>query len=630
MSTCVLTLILAGSAFMKFNINNIRDNLVQKNKRMAELIALNSTAALIYKDKVVVDETLSTLSVDESTIRAYVFTKNDEIFSSYSRDNTVENTVNLKNFPNINSYFYKFEKNRLKIIRPITLDGKRIGSIYLESDTQEINQSIKKHLSILFYAMLLIIIFAYLVSSKLQELISKPVLSLAKTANSVSTNKDYSIRASKQTGDEIGDLVDRFNEMLEQIQSREGALNQINLDLDKKIKDRTIKLENEIAERKQIEKELLEKAEALNKSEEQLRLLVEGVSDYAIFMLNIEGEVETWNSGAERITGYTGDEIIGKHFSIFYPTNELAENIPNHSLKLSVINEKFESESSFLKKDKSKFWASININSLKDDIDNLVGYSIVVQDITSSKKAREELQTYASKLEESNSELKQFAYVASHDLQEPLRMVGSYLGLLERRYKDKLDQDANDFIFYAVDGAKRMQVLINDLLSYSRVSTKAKPFESANTEHIVKGALKNLEILIEESGAEVDYKNLPEEIVVDSTQVGQLIQNLVSNAIKFCKDRKPKVEIGVEDREGEWLFSVRDNGIGIDPEYYERIFIIFQRLHGKGDYPGTGIGLSICKKIVERHGGKIWVESEQGEGSTFFFTISKNNNFDSI
>ena len=272
---------------------------------------------------------------------------------------------------------------------------------------------------------------------------------------------------------------------------------------------------------------------------------------------------------------------------------------------------------------------ALNIHSFEknsfitDDVNTLeiVGKQISIA-IANAQKT-EDLQLYSTKLEESNSELKQFAYVASHDLQEPLRMVGSYLGLLERRYKDKLDQDANDFIFYAVDGAKRMQILINDLLSYSRVSTKAKPFESANTEHIVKGALKNLEILIEESGAEVDYKNLPEEIVVDSTQVGQLIQNLVSNAIKFCKDRKPKVEIGVEDREGEWLFSVRDNGIGIDPENYERIFIIFQRLHGKGDYPGTGIGLSICKRIVERHGGKIWVESEQGEGSTFYFTVAK-------
>ncbi|MGI9553461.1 MAG: sensor histidine kinase, partial [Thermodesulfobacteriota bacterium] len=221
----------------------------------------------------------------------------------------------------------------------------------------------------------------------------------------------------------------------------------------------------------------------------------------------------------------------------------------------------------------------------------------------------------------------QFAYVASHDLQEPLRMVGSYLGLLERRFDDKLDKDAKDFIFYAVDGAKRMQVLINDLLSYSRVSTRGKPFEIVNCKQLVEGVLKNLEIAIKESGTEITTEGLPEEIVVDSTQISQLLQNLISNAIKFCKNRVPKIELKVEDKLPDWQFSIKDNGIGIEQEYYERIFIIFQRLHGKTDYPGTGMGLAICKKIALRHEGDIWVESEPGQGSTFYFTVPKRGGF---
>ena len=274
-------------------------------------------------------------------------------------------------------------------------------------------------------------------------------------------------------------------------------------------------------------------------------------------------------------------------------------------------------------------FGSLNIHSFKknafnkDDIEVLEIVANQISVAVANARKTNELKIYASKLEESNKELQQFAYVASHDLQEPLRMVGSYLGLLERRYKDKLDQDANDFIFYAVDGAKRMQNLINDLLSYSRVSTKAKPFKAANTKKIVEVALKNLEVLIEESGAEIIYKDLPEEIFVDPTQVGQLIQNLISNSIKFCDNSVPKVEITAMDKGNEWQLAIKDNGIGIAPEYHERIFDIFQRLHGKSEYPGTGIGLSICKKIVERHGGKIWVESKQGSGSTFFFTIAK-------
>jgi PAS domain S-box-containing protein len=236
-------------------------------------------------------------------------------------------------------------------------------------------------------------------------------------------------------------------------------------------------------------------------------------------------------------------------------------------------------------------------------------------------------------LARSNAELQQFAYVASHDLQEPLRMVTSYLQLLEKRYQDKLDSRANEFIGFAVDGANRMRTLINDLLSYSRVSTRGQPFESVDTNASVKIAIANLKIAIEETGAVVKYDSLP-QITGDASQLTQLFQNLVANAIKFrAENVTPQIEISAIKREkenfdrfpktnsSEWLFRVRDNGIGIEPQYRDRIFVIFQRLHGRGKYPGTGIGLSICKKIVERHGGSISVESEFGKGATFYFTL---------
>jgi light-regulated signal transduction histidine kinase (bacteriophytochrome) len=236
-------------------------------------------------------------------------------------------------------------------------------------------------------------------------------------------------------------------------------------------------------------------------------------------------------------------------------------------------------------------------------------------------------------LARSNAELQQFAYVASHDLQEPLRMVTSYLQLLEKRYQDKLDSRANEFIGFAVDGANRMRTLINDLLSYSRVSTRGQPFESVDTNASVKIAIANLKIAIEETGAVVQYDSLP-QITGDASQLTQLFQNLVANAIKFrAENVTPQIEISAIKREkenfdrfpktnsSEWLFRVRDNGIGIEPQYRDRIFVIFQRLHGRGKYPGTGIGLSICKKIVERHGGSISVESEFGKGATFYFTL---------
>jgi PAS domain S-box-containing protein len=229
----------------------------------------------------------------------------------------------------------------------------------------------------------------------------------------------------------------------------------------------------------------------------------------------------------------------------------------------------------------------------------------------------------ATELERSNAELQQFAYVASHDLQEPLRMISSYMQLLRRRYEGKLDQDCDDFVNYAVDGAKRMRDLINDLLQYSRVGTHGKPLQSVDCETLLKQALANLQMSIEDCDAQVTRDPLP-TLMADGTQLVQLFQNLLDNALKFRRNVPPLIHISAKRNDDYWLFSVSDNGIGIDPQYADRIFVIFQRLHGRDEYPGTGIGLAICKKIVERHGGRIWVEAEPGAGTTFHFTIPQN------
>lgn len=222
-------------------------------------------------------------------------------------------------------------------------------------------------------------------------------------------------------------------------------------------------------------------------------------------------------------------------------------------------------------------------------------------------------------LQRSNEELKQFAYIASHDLQEPLRMIASFLQLIERRYKGKLDKDADEFISFAVEGASRLQNMIIGLLAYSRVETKGKPFEEINCSEALGNAISNLRIAIDESGAMITTDRLP-VVKADAGQLIQVFQNLIANAVKFRREDPPRIHVSAVRKEDEWVFSVRDNGIGIAPDYKDRIFNIFQRLHGR-EYPGVGIGLSLCRRIIERHGGSIWFESEAGKGTTFYFTI---------
>lgn len=245
---------------------------------------------------------------------------------------------------------------------------------------------------------------------------------------------------------------------------------------------------------------------------------------------------------------------------------------------------------------------------------------LAIEDISERKAIERALELHMKELERSNTDLEQFAYVASHDLQEPLRMVTSFTQLLAKRYQGKLDADADEFVAYVLDGAARMRRLIDDLLAYARLGSRAAEFVPADCEAVFADAMSNLGSAMQENGATVTHDPLP-TVMADRNQLSRLFQNLLSNAIKFRATDPPVVHVSARRDGNQWLFSVRDNGIGIDPAQFERVFLIFQRLHGKSEYSGMGVGLAICKKIVERHGGKIWIESQAGKGSTFYFTL---------
>jgi light-regulated signal transduction histidine kinase (bacteriophytochrome) len=241
-------------------------------------------------------------------------------------------------------------------------------------------------------------------------------------------------------------------------------------------------------------------------------------------------------------------------------------------------------------------------------------------EIAERQAAQEALQRAAEQLTSSNKELEQFAYIASHDLQEPLRVVTGYVQLIERKYKGRLDAEAEQFMEYIRDGVSRMQQLITDLLSYSRLGTRSKPFGPVKAETVLERAVTNLQPLIDQNSAVVAHQALP-EVRGDETQLLQLFQNLIANAVKFHGHRRPQVDISARPENGQWVFAVHDNGIGIERQYWEQIFAIFQRLHTRQKYPGTGIGLAVCKRIVERHGGRIWLDSQPDQGTTFYFTL---------
>jgi PAS domain S-box-containing protein len=360
----------------------------------------------------------------------------------------------------------------------------------------------------------------------------------------------------------------------------------------------------------------------LAQMEGRYRGLLEAAPD-AMVVVNQSGEIVILNLQAEKRFGYRRDELLGQQVTNIIPEG-FAERLHADGLRSAedALAQQIDTgiELTGQRKDGSTFPIEIMLSPLESAEGTLV--TAAIRDISVRKDAERHLLQKVEELHHSNAELEQFAYLASHDLQEPLRMVTSYTQLLARRYKGRLDSDADEFIAFAVDGASRMQRLIQDLLAYSRVGAKQVVLLPTASEDCLRQALQNLHRLIEESGAIVTHDALP-EVLSDEIQLVQLFQNLVGNAIKYQNTGVPRVHVSVA-RAGpkKWLFSVRDNGLGIEPQYFERIFGMFQRLHKREEFAGTGVGLAICKKIVERHGGSISVESELGQGSIFRFILS--------
>lgn len=473
-----------------------------------------------------------------------------------------------------------------------------IAGVEANAITLEMESITKRNVQIDFYIFVItVLIFIFFIWWSRSRIL-KPIQKLTLLTQKISKG-DFTSRAEVKFADEIGLLSASFNKMAVDLQ---------------------------------------ESNRAIQESEEKVRTIIASTQD-AIILLDNEERVSYWNEAAERMFDYSNESVLGKNVHEFIIPERFREDHLKGFKRFKdtgqgpVIGETVELAA--IRKDGTEFPIELSLSGVQINGKwNAVG---VVRDITERKqmnkrllaenkgrkKVQERLKQTVAELKRSNTELQQFAYVASHDLQEPLRMVASYTQLLGRRYKGKLDSDADEFIAYAVDGANRMQMLITALLGYSHIGALKKDLDLIACKDVFDQAVSNLQVSIEKNGAVVTQDALP-TVKADFSQLVQLLQNLIGNAIKFCSEDSPSVHVSAEQKKNEWVFSVRDNGIGIDPQYADRIFSVFQRLHKISEYSGSGIGLAICKKIVENHGGRIWVESEPGKGTTFYFTIPDN------
>jgi PAS domain S-box-containing protein len=609
MLTCGAVLVLTCAAFFTYEFLTYRDITKRELSTLGEIVAANSTSSLAFDNKEDADEILSALKAQKHLVAACLYDKEGKVFSTYPSN------LPATSFPIPQGSGYSFSGAYLQGFEPVIQGSTRLGTLFLKSDMKGVNDRFILYGIIAFTFIILSFIFAYLLSRRLQKSISTPILELAETASIVSEQQDYSVRVTKKTNDEIGVLTDAFNHMLMQIEKQNEEIIALNLNLEQKVSKRTGELEGANT----ILKQQNEFIETIIDSSVDLIAVFDRQLHYLIL-----------NKQADEIYKLKREDIIGRHILDVFPT-----------LKGSVMVQNLERalKGEFIRQDTYKSLVSDRYFEnffipLKDKNNNTDRVLVIGHDITSIMWANEKLKTVNTDLEKSNRDLEQFAYVASHDLQEPLRKIQTFSELSEKnvqhpeilkRYLQKINSSAH-----------RMSDLIKAVLNYSRLSKSENEWAPIDLNAIVDSIKTDLELLIEEKQAVITAAGLP-VITGIPLQINQLFLNLISNSLKFSdapprititantvpgKQIKTESEINKKEDFTELVFS--DNGIGFEQQYADRIFSIFQRLHSGPKYGGTGIGLALCKKIAENHGGAISVESEPGKGTRFFVYLPLN------
>jgi two-component system sensor kinase FixL len=615
MATCIVALLIAGVVFIGWEWISLRKETVQNLSTQAEIMADNCKASVAFKDSKDAAETLRALHVDNTVVFSCIYTPGGKVFTSYYRD-----FADVKfQPPEIKDAGHYFSNNILTIFKPIVLDNDIIGTVCIRCDLHSMYVTLSGNAGIIIAVILLASLIAYLVSSRLQGIISGPILNLTGVARTVSEKKEYSTRVSKRSNDEVGLLIDSFNNMLEQIQQRDLALVNTNEQLDVKVKERTgelssanAKLEGEIAEREITE-------HALRESEKRF-------SDIAFSSGDFIWEIDNNNiyifvaGNLKNILGYSPEEIIGKTpFDLMKPgeVSRISQYVQTLMTEKKPI---IDLENWNITKEGKSICLLTSGVPMLDKKGNLLGYRGIDKDITRRKEAEDKRDKLLKEQEDTNQELKDFAYIVSHDLKAPLRGIKTLAEWLVNDYSDKLGDEGKTQMNLLLSRVDRMHNLIEGILQYSRVGRAEEDLSLVNLNEQIA---EIIDMLSPPKNISITVENELPTIRCEPTRISQVFQNLFSNAVKYMDKPDGIIKVGCVEEGAFWKFSVADNGPGIEEKYFERIFKIFQTLVPKDEYESTGIGLTVVKKIIELYGGRIWVESEVGKGSTFLFTLPK-------
>jgi len=602
--TSMIVLVLMLVSVFTYEYLRLRQTTVRQLSTIGNIIAANSTAALAFGNHDDAEEILSALKGKPQIIAAALYDNHENLFSKYSV-NLADDSLPVA--PQEDGF--QFNGESLSGFLPVMEGDKRLGTLYLKYDMGAVMREwLSASLGIAGAVMTIALLVGYLLSRKLQQQISQPIFALAGTAKSISERQDFSVRAEKLGNDELGLLTDAFNQMLTEI-------HKLNATLEQRVAERTAELGSANKELKREVTERIGAEKALSAALEKERLLSNNAID-VICTVDADGRFVSINPACKQLWGYSQEELIGRQFiELVVPedvpkTNDVAAKI--------MAGEKVaDFENRYRHKNGSHVY--VMWTASWSETQQLI-FS-VARDITQRHLVEEKLKKSAVELERSNSELEDFASVASHDLQEPLRKIQSFADELKMSVGNKIDATEQDTLDRMIAAAGRMRTLINDLLAFSRVTTMARPFVPVDLNRIVQEVLWDLEARTRDTMGKIEVGDLP-TIDADPMQMRQLLQNLIGNGLKFhASGVTPIIKISGENGGPNYRLSVTDNGIGFDEKYVDRIFTVFQRLHGRKEYEGTGIGLAICRKIAERHGGEINARSAPGAGSTFTITL---------